>query len=157
METQPWDCNLLEPLASNAEWVHEKSATVRLISSRYFFKLLIAWLNSFFSMINLAHNRGRCCWWGWMSYDEECLPALALAIQQSGHDMMPIITSLPFYDVISKTDDFLVSVTITHLYMYIHRSMYTYPCRCLFFWRSLRGENKGIRFDIYIYLLFNCY
>jgi len=54
-----------------------------------------------------------------MSYDEECLPAHQLTIQQSGHDMMPIIKSLPFDDVTSNTDDFLVSVTIIQIYTYL--------------------------------------
>ncbi len=46
-----------------------------------------------------------------MSRDEERLPAPVLSIQQSGHDMMPIIVCLPFNDVTSNTDDFLVTVT----------------------------------------------
>ncbi len=72
-------------------------------------------------MINLTHNRG-CYGLGWMSRDEECLPAPVLRTQQSGHDMMPIIVRLPFYDVTSNTDDFLVavSVTITHMCIYIY-------------------------------------
>jgi hypothetical protein len=46
-----------------------------------------------------------------MSRDEERLPALLLRIQQSGHDMMPIILRLPFGDATPRnTDDFLVVV-----------------------------------------------
>lgn len=149
MEVQPCDFNLLEPLASNAEWIHVKSARVRWDSPHCFVKFLIAWLHSFFSMINLVHNRG-WCWEGWMSYDEECLPAPVLATQQSGHDMMPIIISLPFDDVMSNTDDFLVSVPLTDMCI----EMYTYPCRCLFFWRSRREERRK-EFN-HIYSLFNC-
>jgi len=33
MDNQPCDLNLFEPLASNAEWVHEKSAQVKIFFS----------------------------------------------------------------------------------------------------------------------------
>ncbi len=59
-----------------------------------------------------------------MSRNEEWLPAPVLKTQQSSHDMMPIIVRLPFYDVTSNTDDFLVTatITVTHLciYMYVY-------------------------------------
>lgn len=36
---------------------------------------------------------------GWVAIKNACLPAPLLTIQQSGHDMMPIIVCLPFNDV----------------------------------------------------------
>ncbi len=59
-----------------------------------------------------------------MSRNEEWLPAPVLKTQQSSHDMMPIIVRLPFYDVTSNTDDFLVTATITVTHMCIY--MYVY-------------------------------
>ena len=63
-----------------------------------------------------------------MSCDEQRLPASVLRTQQSGHDMMPINVRLPFCDVRSSTDDFLVTVILTCM------------CACLAF--SLRSFTR---------------
>lgn len=78
-----------------------------------------------------------------MSRDEERLPAPVLTTQQSGHDMMPIIRCLPFSDVMSNTDDFLVSATMTH--MCIHGCIYMPICMWLFFppWGHLWERKKS--------------
>ena len=113
LETQ--HSTLEEPLASNAEWVHESSAQVGCFSTR-----TDRSPDSSFAMINLLSHPRRCHCWDWMSRVNKRLPAShtpspllrfsSHRTVRSRHDAY-YEKGLPVDDVRSNNEHFLVTRT----------------------------------------------
>ena len=115
LETQ--HSTLEEPLASNAEWVHESSAQVGWFSTR-----IDRSPDSSFAMINLLSHPRRCHCWDWMSRVNKRLPAShthtpcpllrfsSHRTVRSRHDAY-YEKGLPVDDVRSNNEHFLVTRT----------------------------------------------